>query len=212
MPVLIDSELRLRLSTTEALIPAVVEDMGNPSWERATSHILIVRLSPFKDIESSSSHLVLFSECRKALPEAFIDFAFFPAGGDRAVLKARKLPLYYGASDLYLSASHSDGSSVSLMEALASGLPVLVSDIPGNREWISEGEQGWLFPDGEASILADRIRFAAAGETRLADLGHAARALAERRANWDKNFQCLLQAYQMAVGQEFPLENQVGRA
>ena len=52
------------------------------------------------------------------------------------------LPLYYGASDLYLSASHSDGSSVSLMEALASGLPVLVSDIPGNREWISEGKTG----------------------------------------------------------------------
>ena len=64
------------------------------------------------------------------------------------------LPLFYGAADLYLSASHSDGSSVSLMEALASGLPAVVSDIPGNREWISEGIQGWLFPDSEANPMA----------------------------------------------------------
>ena len=55
----------------------------------------------------------------------------------------------YRAADLYLSASHSDGSSVSLMEALGCGLPVLVSDIPGNREWVTDGEQGWLFPDGD---------------------------------------------------------------
>jgi len=39
------------------------------------------------------------------------------------------LPAYYQAADLYISASHSDGSSVSLMEALGCGCPVLVSDI-----------------------------------------------------------------------------------
>lgn len=96
MPVLIDSELRLRLSTTEALIPSVVEDMRNPSWESASSRILIVRLSPFKDVEGSSSHLVLFAESRRALPDAFIDFAFFPDSRDRAVLASRKAPFYYG--------------------------------------------------------------------------------------------------------------------
>ncbi|MEN8242891.1 MAG: glycosyltransferase, partial [Chloroflexota bacterium] len=66
----------------------------------------------------------------------------------------KKLPAYYRAADLYISASHSDGSSVSLMEALASGVPALVSDIPGNREWINDGMQGWLFPDGDAHALA----------------------------------------------------------
>ena len=96
MPVLIDPELRLRLSTTEAMIPSVAADMGNPPWEAAGAHILIVRLSPFKDVEASSSHLVLFSECRKALPAAFIDFGFFPGARDRAVLSARKVSYYYG--------------------------------------------------------------------------------------------------------------------
>ena len=40
------------------------------------------------------------------------------------------LPPFYRAADLYVSASHSDGSSVSLMEALACGQPALLSDIP----------------------------------------------------------------------------------
>ena len=69
----------------------------------------------------------------------------------------RDLPRWYHKADLYISPSHIDGSSVSLMEALACGLPALVSDIPANREWVSEGVNGWLFPDGNADILADRF-------------------------------------------------------
>ena len=78
------------------MIPSVAEDLGNPAWETAEACILILRLSPFKDIEASSSHLVLFSECRKALPTAFIDFGFFPGARDRAVLSAREVSYYYG--------------------------------------------------------------------------------------------------------------------
>ncbi len=96
MPLLIDPELRLRLYATEAVIPSVVEDMDNPAWEDASARILLLRLSPFRDIEGSSSHLLLFSECRKALPEAFVDFGFFPDARDRAVLGSRRLPYFYG--------------------------------------------------------------------------------------------------------------------
>ena len=52
-------------------------------------------------------------------------------------VKYADLPRYYQMADLYVSASHSDGSSISLLEAMACGKPVLVSDIPGNREWVS---------------------------------------------------------------------------
>jgi L-malate glycosyltransferase len=106
---------------------------------------------------------------------------------------------YYRAADLYLSASHSDGSSVSLLEALACGLPALISDIPGNREWITPGQNGWLFPDGNAHALAEGICQAARQPERLVDMRRAARALAEQRADWSKNFQELLRAYKMAV-------------
>ena len=52
-------------------------------------------------------------------------------------VKYSELPRYYQMADLYVSASHSDGSSISLLEAMACGRPVLVSDIPGNREWVT---------------------------------------------------------------------------
>jgi len=110
-----------------------------------------------------------------------------------------QLPHFYRAADLYLSASHSDGSSVSLMEALATGLPALVSDIPGNREWLDNSAAGWLFGDGDEVGLADGIIRAYNQRQELALAGQAARRLAEERADWSKNFQCLLAAYQMAL-------------
>ena len=117
----------------------------------------------------------------------------------------RHLPRYYRAADLYLTASHSDGSSVSLMEALASGLPVLVSDIPSNREWVRAGQEGWLFPDGDAAALAAALvqaaRMPPAERERLAQ---AARARAEARADWSRNFRRLLEAYQAATAEVTP--------
>ena len=113
-----------------------------------------------------------------------------------------KLPEYYRAADLYISASHSDGSSVSLMEALATGLPALVSDIPGNREWIAGSGAGWLFPDGDADALAQGILDAHRQREQLAEMGKQARQLAESRADWDKNFEKLVLAYDVAINKE----------
>ena len=50
----------------------------------------------------------------------------------------RDLPRWYHMADIYISPSHVDGSSVSLLEALACGMPSLVSDIAGNKEWVEE--------------------------------------------------------------------------
>jgi L-malate glycosyltransferase len=111
----------------------------------------------------------------------------------------KDLPRFYRASDLYVSASHSDGSSVSLMEALGCGCPVLVSDIPGNREWIDHGVEGWLFPDHDAQALGDMLLKAAGTEEPLISMRTNARKLAQRRADWKKNSQKLYDGYAMAV-------------
>jgi len=109
------------------------------------------------------------------------------------------LPQYYRAADLYVSASHSDGSSVSLMEALACGRPVLVSDIPGNCEWVAHGRQGWLFTDGDEDALVKYLLDAPQNSEGLGEMGESGRQLAEEKANWQKNFQKLLGAYEMAL-------------
>ena len=105
------------------------------------------------------------------------------------------LPRWYHMADLYISPSHVDGSSVSLMEALACGLPCLVSDIPANQEWVIEGENGWLFRDGDADHLAEKILAAMNQREKLPGVGKSARKSAEMRADWKKNAAALMDAY-----------------
>ena len=106
-----------------------------------------------------------------------------------------ELPRYYRLAQLYISASHSDGSSISLLEAMACGRPALVSDIPGNREWVTPGENGWWFKDGNAQALAEALLMAVEKRRQLPVMGRAARRLVEQRADWEQNFPSLLEAY-----------------
>ena len=105
------------------------------------------------------------------------------------------LPRFYHIADLYISASHVDGSSVSLMEALACGLPCIVSDIPANKEWVTDGVNGWVFPDGDGDELANTILKAIENRGQLPEISHNARKTAEERADWMENFSKLMKAY-----------------
>ncbi len=60
-------------------------------------------------------------------------------------------------SHIYVSTAVSDGTSVSLLEAMACGLFPIVTDIPANREWIRDGENGFLVPVDNPSVLAEKI-------------------------------------------------------
>ena len=68
-----------------------------------------------------------------------------------------EMPSLLGQADIYVSTSLFDGTSVSLLEALASGTFPVVTDIPSNREWIADGENGFLTPTNEEKFLAKRI-------------------------------------------------------
>ena len=114
-------------------------------------------------------------------------------------VKQAELPRYYQKADLYVAATHSDGTSISLLEALACGTPALVSDLPGNQEWINPGIQGWLFPKGDTGGLKDSIIHAWNNRNRLTEMGKSGRSIAESRADWNKNFPKLLEAYKLAL-------------
>lgn len=110
-----------------------------------------------------------------------------------------KLPDYYRAADLYLSSSITDGSSVSLLEAMGCGLPVLVSDIPGNLEWVDDGKNGFVFPVGDSDAMAERMLFLSKRRTTLAPIGAAARFRIEADADWDRNIRKITEAYFGAI-------------
>lgn len=109
-----------------------------------------------------------------------------------------RLPDYYRSADLYVCASHSDGSSISLLEAMACGLPALVSDIAGNQEWVEPLGNGWWFPDGDSEALAQALLDFGDQAGDWGRYGARSREIAEQRADWTRNFPKLLEGYELA--------------
>ena len=115
-----------------------------------------------------------------------------------------QVPDYLALADLYVSASFSDGTSVSLLEAMACGLPAVVTDLPTNREWVEEQRNGWLYTAGDAAALAVKIEDAFADPVRLAAMGREAQRVAQQGADWKANVGRLLAAYDAL--ERFPAE------
>lgn len=107
------------------------------------------------------------------------------------------LPLWYGAADLYVSAALTDGTSVSLLEAMASGLPVIAHRDHGNIEWVVEDENGWLIDCRQPEEISEAI-FKAVRERPFAAIRTANRLKARQRADWGLNSQNISRAYALA--------------
>ena len=63
----------------------------------------------------------------------------------------------YTAADVFVLPSTSEGHSVALLEAMASGLPIVASDIEGNRESVEDGVNGFLFRTGSSENFAEKL-------------------------------------------------------
>ena len=110
-----------------------------------------------------------------------------------------EMPKLLSRSDIYVSTSLDDGTSVSLLEAMASGAFPIVTDIPSNREWISDGENGFLVPIDQERFLAVKIVEA----IRNQDLRERSRdknfRLIKERAVWPVTITKTEQIYKMAL-------------
>ena len=102
---------------------------------------------------------------------------------------------HLNAADIYVSTSLSDGTSVSLLEAMACRLAAVVSDLPANREWIDDGVNGYIVPTHDSKALAKKILELAANEPvrkRMAELSYKK---VREKADWDENFIKLEEMY-----------------
>lgn len=105
------------------------------------------------------------------------------------------IPTLLRGADVYVSASEVDGTSVTLLQAMACGTPVVVSDTPGNTPWVEQNVSGFLFRTADPVDLATRLQQALAAPTSHSEImTRQARALVAQRADWHRNHERLKHA------------------
>jgi len=123
---------------------------------------LIAGVAPFM-ARHPESRLVVAGDGHLRRAHEALAARVLPAGRWQFVGMQRpdELAGWLARADIYLSASRSDSTSVSLLEAMASGALPVVSDIEGNREWVAEGDGARLFAVGDPAGPAGALERAA---------------------------------------------------
>jgi glycosyltransferase involved in cell wall biosynthesis len=101
---------------------------------------------------------------------------------------------------LYVTLAFSDGNSVSLTEAMACGAFSIASDIPANRQWISDGVNGFLVPVDDPDSLAQKILYVYENYNKLeVNCHHYNDNIINEKGLWFKNMEKVQQKYESLV-------------
>ena len=103
-------------------------------------------------------------------------------GGVEVVANALK------RAGIYISASKSDGTSVTLLEALSAGAIVIVSNFPSNVEWVKDGDNGFVFENQSKESLKETIlKVLSLNVARLSQIKNSAKRSVALNGNWEVN-------------------------
>lgn len=102
----------------------------------------------------------------------------------------------YKNCQIYCLPSYSEGLSKTLLEAASMGLPVVVSDIPGNTEAVINNKTGLIFKTGDAKDLAKKIKILASSKKIRQDFGKNNRKLALKQFSIKKIIDLHLSLYE----------------
>ncbi|MGB2989120.1 MAG: glycosyltransferase [Candidatus Zixiibacteriota bacterium] len=124
------------------------------------------------------------------------------SGEFKGVVSRETLLNYYRQSDIYVSTSRSDSTSVSLLEAMNFGSIPIVTDIPGNREWIEDQNNGFLFPTSDHEALAEKIIHVTNEFSRWTEFRAKNEAVIRNRAAWEDNMRNIEDRFQTLVSRD----------
>lgn len=106
------------------------------------------------------------------------------------------LPRILRSADVYVSTSLSDaGIAASTAEAMACGLPVVITDTGENRRWVEDGKTGFIIAAKDSGALAERVLLLLKDPQRRAAIGQAARDVIIDRNNYEREMERMQMLY-----------------
>jgi UDP-glucose:(heptosyl)LPS alpha-1,3-glucosyltransferase len=112
------------------------------------------------------------------------------------------MPSLYAAADCFVLPTRYDTFSLATLEAMASGLPVIVSRAAGVSELLTSGKDCLLLDDpDDVGVLTEQLEKLVADETLRASLGSSARVTAEK-CSWDETAARTASVYRAALRTE----------
>lgn len=97
--------------------------------------------------------------------------------------------------DIFVLPSLGEGVSNTILEAMATGLPIVATSVGGNPELVDEGVNGFLVPRDHPGMLADRIRRLIESPDMRANMGNASLEKVRAEFDWDKTVAGYLAVY-----------------
>ncbi len=111
----------------------------------------------------------------------------------------KKLPKLYQAADVFAFSTFYENLPFAVLEALATGLPVVTTKVGGIPEMIEDGRNGFLVEPFNSKQLADRILYLLEHPSVASEMGAFARKVIEERFDWRLIVQKVLRVYEEAL-------------
>lgn len=103
----------------------------------------------------------------------------------RGLKSPAEMPAVYQQADIFLLPSLYEGFSLSAMEAMASGLPVIISGNSGVSDILTQGREGFTIPAKNTKALMEKILWFCENRSQIPKMGEAARRLS-LKYSWDR--------------------------
>lgn len=175
--------------------------------------ICVTRLVPIKNL-----HMLLDAVARARTTNAAIVLVLVGEGPLRAELEGHAAALgisdavrfagyvpqaetaaWYRTADLFALSSDFDNSPNVVLEAMASGLPIVATDVGGLRDYVTPPDGGSLTPKGDAAAFAAAMLAWLSNRGQAAAAGHYNRLEAVARFSWPVSAANMLAVYQRVV-------------
>ena len=165
--------------------------VGRLAREKGIGRLRVV----LREVPGTRLAIVGDGPARRDLEHEFADTPTVFTG----LLQGEDLAAAYASADAFLFPSTTETLGMAMIEALASGLPVIAARSGASHEVVDEGESGLLYEPESASDLVAAVRKVFSDDGLRETLAHGARAAAERR-DWGSSTRTLRGYYEQALG------------